>query len=474
MDEKKAKRIFAKLKGKEVGNWRVEEYIGHGKSAVVFLAKDSTRRAALKIFDLELIEKYGSEQQIKRIDRERELIGQKHKHLVEIYDGGLCSRTKVHYVVMQRIRGPALSECLAKVPRQKIWLVISQIAEAAKCLEQLKIAHRDIKPANIAMTKGFTHSTLLDLGVIRPVGLENITDHDRNRPFVGTLRYSPPEFLLREEADTLEGWRAVTIYQLGAVLHDLIMGCPIFPEIEEPYARLVEAILHKAPRVACADLPLPLVNLAQNCLVKDPIMRLKLVSWDDFIPKKNENGALLEIKREIRTRQIALRLQIEADIGTHKRSRTIPSDQLLHELAEALHDAIREDCVSSNQFPPISIESVFYDDVCSTRIVVSFQPNNEPIFPYYMTLVILIELVSPKESILEIKYVAAVSQAEISLESLSTQPMETLIRGVANQEEIRRRVNLLMFGLLAEALISPSFAEEGGGTSAIKTLKLRH
>ncbi len=473
MDDKKANRIFRKLKGKRVGDWLVQDYIGHGKSAVLFLARSGGSRAAIKVFDPDLIESYGPEQQLKRIDRERELIGKKHKHLVRIFDGGFCPRTKSYYVVMERIRGPVLSTCLAKVPRAKIWSLISQLASAARFLEQLKLAHRDIKPANIAITEHFSRSTLLDLGVIRPVGVENITDRDRNRPFVGTLRYSPPEFLLREEADTLEGWRAVTFYQLGAVLHDLIMRCPIFPDIEEPYAKLVEAILHTVPRVTCEDLAIPLVNLAQNCLVKDPIMRLKLVSWDDFTPKKSEKGSLSEIRKEIRARQLALRSQMGEHASTLKELHLVTPDQVLHEISESLHDSIRENCVSSSQFPPISIESIFYDDACSTRLVISFQPNNEPIFLHHMMVVISVELVSPKESILEVKYLAAVSQSEIPLENISSHPMETVLRGVANQEEIRRRVNFLMFALLAEALVSPIPTEVTDTAPAIKLIRPR-
>jgi serine/threonine protein kinase len=473
VDDKKARSTLAKLKGKTVGSWLVEGYIGHGKSAVVFLAKRGSRRAALKVFDPEVIEKYGREQQLKRINREKELIGKKHKHLVEIFDGGFCARTKAYYVVMRRVRGPVLSECLKRVARQNVWPLIFQIADAARYLEQLKLAHRDIKPANIAITNHFTQPTLLDLGVIRPVGLENITDHDRNRPFVGTLRYSPPEFLLREEADEPAGWRAVTFYQLGAVLHDLIMGCHIFPDIEEPYAKLVEAILHTAPRITCDDLPLPLVNLAQNCLVKDPIMRLKLVSWDDFIPKNSETGSLSEIKKQISARQLALRSQI--DEGTHamKGARSVAPDLLLHEIAETLHDSIRQDCVSSSHFPPISIESIFYDDACSTRLVVSFQPNNDPVFLHHMMVVISVELASPKESVLEIKYVAAVSQSEVPLETMSSQPMQILLRGVANPEEIKRRVNFLMFGLLAEALVNPVSSEMHEAAPSVKLISPR-
>src|SRR5690606_400695 len=101
--------------------------------------------------------------------------------------------------------------------------------------------------------------------------------------FVGTLRYSSPEFLLRAEQDTLEGWRAITFYQLGAVLHDLIMRRPLFAEFTEPFALLVEAVKSQRPEIHADDVPPELVLLAQNCLAKSPEARLALVSWNDFL-----------------------------------------------------------------------------------------------------------------------------------------------------------------------------------------------
>ena len=115
--------------------------------------------------------------------------------------------------------------------------LIAQVASAAQFLEDNGLAHRDIKPENIGVSDDFSHATLLDLGVLRPVGLSNITDEGEQKAFVATLRYSPPELLYREEEDNVEGWRVITFYQLGAVLHDMIMRYPIFREYGDPYAR---------------------------------------------------------------------------------------------------------------------------------------------------------------------------------------------------------------------------------------------
>jgi serine/threonine protein kinase len=82
-------KMSAELLGKTVGGWLIKEYINHGKSAVVFLAQRSSQEAALKIFDPEIVERYGRDVQSARIKREVSLIGKSHPNLVAIYDGGI-------------------------------------------------------------------------------------------------------------------------------------------------------------------------------------------------------------------------------------------------------------------------------------------------------------------------------------------------------------------------------------------------
>ena len=121
----------------------------------------------------------------------------------------------------------------------------------------------------------------MDFGVIRPFDLSNVTDEGDQRYFVGTLQYSPPELLFREEQHSLEGWRAITFYQLGAVLHDPLMKKPLFSDLSNPYARLVRAVEREVPRVDSTEADADLRLLAQNCLAKEHfiIERKFLIPW---------------------------------------------------------------------------------------------------------------------------------------------------------------------------------------------------
>lgn len=282
MDDVKAKRIETELKGKDFSGYQIEQLLNYGKSAAVFHAKKLDRSYALKIFDQELIEAYGSEVQESRIKRELELIGHEHPNLVKLYDGGFNDEYECHYIIMEYIQGKNLEQIVSSISSVEIESYIEQIAKGAKFLEEKKLVHRDIKPANIMLKHDKQTIVLMDFGVIRPVAGSGLTDGDKLKPFVGTLQYSSPEFLLREEEDTVEGWRALTFYQIGAVLHDLIMHRPIFSEYQTPYARLVNAVQKINPEIRNDKVSNRLITLAKCCLLKNPRSRIEMISWNDF------------------------------------------------------------------------------------------------------------------------------------------------------------------------------------------------
>ena len=286
MDKVKAAAWEADLKGKQIRDCLVESLIDYGKSAAVFKATRNGDTVALKLFDDEIIERYGDKTQLARIDRELSLIGRTHPNMVQIIDGGVDAVTNNHCIVMEFVPGINLQKCLLSVPDENVSILIEQLVSCVEYLETLDLVHRDIKPANIMILDEHKRLVLLDFGVLKPVGEVGVTDADGIQSFVGTLQYSSPEFLLRQEADTVEGWRALSIYQIGGVLHDLIMRRPLFEEYTNPYARLVNAVQNNTPNVSSTTVPAYLVEACQAALVKNPATRLELVKWDSFRPPK--------------------------------------------------------------------------------------------------------------------------------------------------------------------------------------------
>ena len=357
MDRVKAEDLENALRNQDVGGWTIEKYINHGKSAAVFTATRGCETAAIKIFDDELIKRYGDEIQFARIERELTLVGKCHPNMVPILGGGFDEKTGSHYIVMKFLDGPNLAECLSEVPNENIATLIEQLASVTQFLEEQdpSLCHRDIKPENIVLTDDFKRLVLLDFGVMRPVGVTGLTDGDELRAFIGTLQYSSPEFLLRREEDSAEGWRALTFYQIGGVLHDLIMRKPLFSEFANPYAVLVNAIQFEQPRIQSSLVATHLVELAGKCLLKDWRIRVNLIDWCDFSMAATDRSTE-SAKQRVTNRSAFIQAQ-RAQVSGH--SSSVPRDsEILTQTIEHIKISIRSIKNENSVFPRITISRV--------------------------------------------------------------------------------------------------------------------
>jgi eukaryotic-like serine/threonine-protein kinase len=351
MDKVKAQLLEEILAGKTIQAWTIRSLISNGKSAAVFLADGPEGEVAVKIFDTELINRYGDGTQIARIEREQQLVGKSHPNLVEILGGGFDNITNNYFIVMKYLKGPNLKECLQDIPAEQIPALIQQIASAARFLEEHGYVHRDIKPENIAIVDNYQKAVLLDLGVLRPLSGSDLTDDEGIQAFIGTLQYSSPEFLLRQEEQTTDGYRSLTFYQLGAVLHDLIMRKPLFADLAEPYARSVNAVQQETPEIQNTGIPYYLVELARFCLLKQPQMRLRLVTWDSFSPPATEEVKGRSIKQRVTNRTVAARARTAED-GSQDR---ITFETLKREALSFLMRSARTIRSENSALPPIRV-----------------------------------------------------------------------------------------------------------------------
>lgn len=331
-----------------LAGWELLEYISHGKSAVVMGARRDQTKAVIKVFHPGLIAQYGRDAQLIRISRERALIDKRHANIVRILDAGSCEATGHLFVVMDVAAGQPLSEVLASIPRANIAALIEQLARAAMQLENWGFTHRDIKPDNIHVNEDLTSLMLLDFGVLKPHGDDSATSLQASKAFVGTHQYSPPEMIHGREANTLDGWRAVTFYQIGAVLHDLIARKPIFEYATTRHADLVAAIDNDPVVVTAHEVDPHLCNLATRCLLKSPHDRLELVRWEDFMfSDHGSHKPSLQARKDALQRQLQLgnvlnRVDVIEDgerrrlkdvrLSTIVRSARVQFDQALAEL----------------------------------------------------------------------------------------------------------------------------------------------
>jgi serine/threonine protein kinase len=445
MDPTLAERMARDLAGKQIGGWRLEEPLGAGKSALVFRATRNRRVAALKVFDPDLVERFGPDVQLERLERELSLRGKKHPHLVEILDGGHQRKRNLFYVVMALVEGVPLTKLLDTFPREQIGPIAFQIASAARFLEELGLVHRDIKPDNIHVSTDFRSACLLDLGVIRPIGTTGVTDGDE-RPFVGTLQYSSPEYLLRSEMDTLMGWRALTFYQLGGVLHDLMMKATLFHDYLSPYARLVEAVLNIHPVINADDLRRDLVLLAKSCLTKDPDLRLRLVNWNHFQLRPQPADTLSKVQERIRTR-LAL-AQARAKTTVHDEGRDRAIRRTLDFVKEKTQSIVRRECVGTELFPPVEIADWGQQPPSITGFSLRFGASEEHGLSLPLTLYFRIQLLDHESIIISVK--CAVSTFSSSPQEDHVTP-ETLFEGPLDETTLSVRLQGLLYSSLDAA-----------------------
>lgn len=421
MDSIRAKSMECELRGRSIGGWTVQTILGAGKSAVVFEATNDVQKVALKIFDRELIERFGCTTQLGRIDRELELLERHHPNLVGILGGGECPDSGYLYVVMEFVDAPNLASTLDNISPDSIGPLIRQIASAAEYLEQLGLVHRDIKPENIAVDVQSTRAVLLDLGILRPFGDSNLTD-DEAKVFIGTLRYSSPEFLVRNEGHTCEEWRAVTFYQLGAVLHDMIMKRPLFHEFSDPYPILVEAVKSQTPNVHSDVVSPDLVLLAQNCLVKDPIARLKLVSWENF---------QCDFQRTRRTDDVISRVRqrvLRAGIETDASERHLPSRRdVTSDVAKHFDDIVRLKCIGNVDFPRMQLIPNIVESKVNFDVALEASSSHALAHPLLVRFVC--EIIDPSTSAVCVSVVAALLEQTSLLEGVPDSESVALFQG---------------------------------------------
>ena len=253
--------------------WEFVDQLGVGGTAPVFEVTSPDGPRALKVYDLEFSSGQLGDIEHHRIQQQLSLRNHDCRSLVQIYDGGVTDDRL--FVLMSRAPGTELEKRLRDIPRPKIRGILHDVAQACLFLQARDLCHRDVKAANVFVSDDFSQATLLDISVIRgihdPVGVG--TDHDGQLPVLATARYSPPEYLFRLIEPGPALWHALTIYQLGALLHDLIARTPLFQaeyqNSKENRYRFAWVVATHIPRLSAADVDADLLFIAHRALDKD-------------------------------------------------------------------------------------------------------------------------------------------------------------------------------------------------------------
>lgn len=232
--------------GDRVGNYRLEQEIGRGGMAVVFLAQRADGQFEQQVAVKRIQQGIASADGVRRFEQERAILARmRHPNIAQLLDGGVDAQGRP-YLVMEHVDGQPIdtycdSKCLPLKQRLELFL---QVARAVDAAHRNLVIHRDLKPSNILVnTDGY--AKLLDFGIAKLLAADDEAaglDLTRTDARVMTPIYASPEQVRGEAVTT-----ASDVYQLGLLLFLLLSG-------RWPY-RLGENTPVEVLRAICDDEP---------------------------------------------------------------------------------------------------------------------------------------------------------------------------------------------------------------------------
>jgi tetratricopeptide (TPR) repeat protein len=216
-----------------IGAYEIEEEIGRGGMASVFLARDTRdgRRVALKLVPLrahgegaEILsaERWGTQLQAK-LSAECSLVP-------KVYEDG--ELPPYYFIAMEYVDGENLSEVIARGPSEPARAMtiaeqLGQFLEAAHRFETTidgqpfrSLLHGDLKPGNVRVASDGSVK-VLDFGIAKALSLSRkVTRND-----FGSMPYLSPERL--DSAEPKVDAHA-DLWAFGVILYELLSGVPPF------------------------------------------------------------------------------------------------------------------------------------------------------------------------------------------------------------------------------------------------------
>src|ERR687889_1860005 len=258
------------LRAAVADRYRIEEEIGRGGMAAVYLAEDLRhgRKVAIKV----LLPGLGQAYEPQRFLREIRIAARlSHPQILPVHDSGECDG--LLYFVMPYAGCESLRDRVAREGRMPVDVALRitrAVANALAYAHRLNVIHRDIKPENILLQEG--EPVVADFGVataISAAGGDSVYVTDASF-VVGTPAYMSPEQASGER--DLDG--RTDLYSLACVLFEMLCGQPPFAGTS-PRATMARHAIEPAPSIRSLRPTVPLaVDFAlQRALAKDPSAR---------------------------------------------------------------------------------------------------------------------------------------------------------------------------------------------------------
>ena len=174
------------------------------------------------------------------------------------------------YIVTEYLSGCTLAHLLEAsrpLPEKDALKIASLMCDALQYMHDHGIIHRDLKPQNVMICRDRT-IRIMDFGIARDDSARRIT-HVGNTPTMGTPDYMAPEQVKSKRTD-----KRTDIYNLGALLYEMLTGAVPFPN-ENPWAALNARVTGDpiAPRKVNPDLSPQAEEIVLRALQRNPADR---------------------------------------------------------------------------------------------------------------------------------------------------------------------------------------------------------
>jgi CheY-like chemotaxis protein len=221
-------RVVPALKGRQLGQYTIDEKIGSGGMGAVYRGHHAMLRrpVAIKLLD----ETKTNEGTLARFEREVQMASRlNHPNTIAIYDYGRTSEG-VFYYVMEYLDGVNLDDLVRRfgpLEESRVIYILQQLCGSLAEAHGAGLIHRDVKPANIMLNhRGglYDFVKLLDFGLVKAIDAANEPSLTAADVLTGTPQYISPEGVnTPNEIDARSD-----LYSLGAVAYFLLAGRPVF------------------------------------------------------------------------------------------------------------------------------------------------------------------------------------------------------------------------------------------------------
>jgi eukaryotic-like serine/threonine-protein kinase len=248
---------------RQIGRYHVQQVLGSGAFATVWLAVDPLLEApvAIKVLaenwsnNADVRERFLAEARLlRRVDNPR---------VVRVFDIGVVEADNRPYFVMEYIPGGTLANRMGTLATSEALEYGVAAAEALQVLHDAGVVHRDVKPSNLLLDTRAEPPRLVvsDLG-----SAKLLADASGVTVTVGTPAYMAPE-----QIHQTNGFDArADVYALAAVVYHLLCGSPPFPDQSAAAVLYRRADRKPQPLAAGLGQPVALDRLLSRSLSWDP------------------------------------------------------------------------------------------------------------------------------------------------------------------------------------------------------------